>query len=141
MIEKKLKKAANKIKMSDELKSRIMAQCEKSTITESENEHVFVVEPVGRASILRIISGAAACAVLAAGVAASGYLVLRNSFPVDTVQDETADISTTENTFVQIAPFGDVSECSISLPSFPQMQTLPVEKCRQLAEFFNTQKS
>lgn len=82
MMEKKIKSSAEKITMPDKTRERIMDRCielEKSERSGNTNytDHVFTVERVKPNRIRRVISGIAACAVLAGGIGATGAMLHR----------------------------------------------------------------
>ena len=115
-MDKKLKKAADKIKMPEDMKERIIRNCEsleKSNIIRKDNDDGYTevasgIERVesGR-NIIRTISAIAACAVLAAGIGTTGFLLHRqknNGFADSGVEMTTV---TTEPAAYKISPFGD----------------------------------
>ena len=115
-MDKKLKKAADKIKMPEDMKERIIRNCEsleKNNIIRKDNDDGYTevasgIERVesGR-NIIRTISAIAACAVLAAGIGTTGFLLHRqknNGFADSGVEMTTV---TTEPAAYKISPFGD----------------------------------
>ena len=107
MMEKKIKSSAERITMPDDVKKRILSKCaeiEKDAKSGNNNytDHVFEVERIQPKRITRIISGLAACAVIAGGVGLTGVLLHRQGNP---------QLSTeiTEELNNKISPFGDFS--------------------------------
>ncbi|MBP3248951.1 MAG: PASTA domain-containing protein [Ruminococcus sp.] len=95
-MDKKLKKAAEKITMSDQLRDRILDQCNNASTKEKDGAiEVSGVERVEHKPISRIVAAAAACAVLAGGVGMTAHLLNRNGAPADEIEEssetETAD--------------------------------------------------
>lgn len=136
MIEKKLKKAAYNIKMSDELKNRIAGQCRNIDTERSENEHVFTVETYKPRRISRFISGAAACAVIVGSVGTAGWLISRNSpMQSDELDADNISLSDQQNAGV---PFGDLTERQFYLTYQSDEILKPSDEMKtQLAEYFN----
>ena len=81
MIEKRLKTAADRIVMPEEMKSRIVEKCAESARggidTGTENSSVYGVERVGGRGFSRTAAGIAACAVLAGGIGGTVYAMSR----------------------------------------------------------------
>ena len=80
-MDKKLKKAADKITMPEDMKERIIRACEsaeKNNITRIDNEEGYAEVVSGtervapRIRIIRTVSAAAACLVLLAGIGTTG---------------------------------------------------------------------
>ncbi len=95
-MDKKLKKAAEKITMSDQLRDRILDQCNNASTKENDGSiEISGVERVEHKPISRIVAAAAACAVLAGGVGMTAHLLGRNGAPADEIEEssetETAD--------------------------------------------------
>ncbi|MDE6785107.1 MAG: hypothetical protein K2J26_07035 [Ruminococcus sp.] len=107
MIEKKLKKSAEKIKMPAELKKRILSECENEDVSENSGEqHIFTVEPAKSRTAARIIS-AAACMAAAAGIVLSGIFIIRNEEQYENVPPE-------ENILIDKIEEGEAPEEDIS---------------------------
>lgn len=136
MIEKKLKKAADNIKMSDELKNRIAGQCRNIDAERSENEHVFTVETYKPRRISRFISGAAACAVIVGSVGTAGWLISRNSpMQSDELDADNTSFSDQQNAG---APFGDLTERQFYLSYQSDEIQKPSDEMKiKLADYFN----
>ncbi len=95
MTEKKLKIASENIRMSDELKERIMKKCETNAehiSSDGYTDHVYQVETVKPRKWLKVISGIAACAVIAGGVGAGVVYMSRQGAP----SAELDDVETTQ---------------------------------------------
>ena len=95
MTEKKLKIASENIRMSDELKERIMKKCESSAENinnDGYTDHVYQVETVKPRKWLKIISEIAACAVIAGGVSTGVVYMSRHGAP----SAELEDVETTQ---------------------------------------------
>ena len=115
-MDKKLKKAGEKITMPEDMKERIIRNCEsleKSNIIRTDNDDGYteVVSGTERVApgrnIVRTISAIAACAVLLAGIGTTGFLLHRqkgNEFTDSGVEMTTV---TTEPVTGKISPFGD----------------------------------
>ncbi|MBQ8961475.1 MAG: PASTA domain-containing protein [Ruminococcus sp.] len=97
MDERKLKAAAEKITMPDQLKDRILDQCENSS-GEKNGEYIEVsgVERVERRPVRRAIAAAAAFAVCAGGIGLSAHLISRNGAPADEISESSEEIEPTE---------------------------------------------
>lgn len=136
MIEKKLKKAADNIKMSDELKNRIAGQCRNIDAERSENEHVFTVETYKPRRISRFVSGLAACTVLVGSVGTAGWLISRNS-PMQSDELD-ADITSVSDQQNVGAPFGDLTERQFYLSYQSDEIQKPSDEMKiKLASYFN----
>lgn len=105
MMDNKIKSSAEKIKMPNELKSRIIDRCREVETTMNENkdnreytEHVFEVERVKGRNILRTVSAVAACAVLVGGIGATGIYMNKQGRPHQSAEilDGDATETTTE---------------------------------------------
>lgn len=138
MIEKKLKKAADNIKMSDELKNRIAGQCRNIDAERSENEHVFTVETYKPRRISQFVSVAAACAVIVGSVGTAGWLISRNSpMQSDELDADNTSFSDQQNAG---APFGDLSERQFFVSYNASMDEIhkPSDEMKiKLASYFN----
>ena len=83
----KMKKSAEDITMPDDVRKRIIEKCSEIEKNEKSGtgdytDHVFTVERAEPKRIRRrIISGIAACAVLAGGIGATGVMLRRNNSP------------------------------------------------------------
>lgn len=93
MKDSKIKSSAEKIKMPNEVKTRIIDRCREVETTMNENkdnreytEHVFDVERVKERNILRTVSAVAACAVLVGGIGATGYYMNKQGRPHQTTE-------------------------------------------------------
>ena len=111
MMEKKIKSSAEKITMPDKTRERIMDRCielEKSERSGNTNytDHVFTVERVKPNRIRRVISGIAACAVLAGGLGTVGVMLHRNGS--GNIGSEMSEV--TIMTDEAVTPFGDFSQ-------------------------------
>lgn len=74
--------------MPAELKGRILSECENEDVPEnSEEQHIFTVEPAKSHMAARIIS-AAACTAAAAGIVLSGIFIARNDEQYENVSSE-----------------------------------------------------
>ncbi len=87
-MDKKLKNAADKIKMPEDMKERIIRACEsaeENNITRIDNEEGYAEVVSGtervapRSRIIRTVSAAAACLVLLAGIGTTGVLLHRQN--------------------------------------------------------------
>ena len=108
MMEKKIRSSAEKITMPDELRERIIDKCaEMETAERSGNgtytDHVFTVERAQPHRIRRVVSGLAACAVLAGGLGATGVFLHRQGS--GNIASEVAQ----EACYV-LCPFGDFTQ-------------------------------
>lgn len=105
MIEKKLKKSAEKIVMPDELKSRILEKCGDSVQSGTDAEEItFTVEPYRKRKISHIVSWAAALAVVIGGLGYSTHLITREGFSPDSMND-----------ILSNAPFGSIADATIDI--------------------------
>lgn len=110
-MDKKLKEAADKIKMPEDMKERIIKACEESAgnrITRENHDDGFTEVVSGtervssRSRMIRMVSALAACAVLAGGIGATGALLHKQS------RSQFADSETVQSTDAE-SPFGDFS--------------------------------
>ena len=109
MMEKKIRSSAEKITMPDELRERIIDKC--TEIEKSERsgngtytDHVFTVERAQPHRIRRVVSGIAACAVLAGGLGATGVFLHRQGN--SNIGWDMAQVMTDE----AVTPFGDFTQ-------------------------------
>lgn len=106
MNDRDIKKAAEKIRMSDELSKRIISSCENTNkIIENSDgytDYHFVAEHVKPKRFLHTLSGIAACLVVLGGVGLTLGLLSKGSSPMTLVDDfeteETAEETTEEMT-------------------------------------------
>ena len=128
-MKNKLKAEMEKIKMSDKTKERIIAACEETarnkTIKLKDNDeytdYVYKAERVKpKNNIIRFVSAAAACAVVAAGIGATGIMMNRNGSVSSTESTpSTESVSVTETTEpVVLSPFGDFTSFDYKLDNF-----------------------
>lgn len=110
-MDKKLKNAGEKITMPEDMKERIIKACENTTEkniirTDTDDGYTDVVSSTERIdprkNILRTVSTIAACAVLAAGVGTTGFLLHRNHTS-NLAENDAIDEEPVEKT----CPFGD----------------------------------
>lgn len=84
-MNKKVKRSVEKITMPEDVKERIISNCEAAIDNKAENgrytDHVYKIEHVQNHNIRRIISGIAACAVLAGGIGVSAHLMKKQPSP------------------------------------------------------------
>ncbi|MDE7363688.1 MAG: hypothetical protein K2N27_02185 [Ruminococcus sp.] len=120
MIEKKLKKSAEKIVMPDELKERILEKCDDSVMTETNAEEItFTVEPYRKRRISHIVSWAAALTVVIGGLGYSTHLITKEGFYPDSMSD-----------ILSNAPFGSLAD-----------STMDIYTCRFWTTFHNDEIS
>ncbi len=108
MMEKKIRSSAEKITMPDELRERILDKCAEMEKSERSGngtytDHVFTVERAQPHRIRRVVSGLAACAVLAGGLGATGVFLHRQGS--GNIASEVAQ----EACYV-LCPFGDFTQ-------------------------------
>ena len=100
-MNKKVKRSVSSITMPDDVKERIIANCQvPGTADEKFADHVSGIEHVRNRSYLKVISGIAACAVLAGTIGVSAHL-LRNQpspAPATTAPESTTIVAGTEPT-------------------------------------------
>lgn len=110
-MDKKLKEAADKIKMPEDMKERIIKACEESAgnrITRETNNDGFTEVVSGtervssRSRMIRMVSALAACAVLVGGIGATGALLHKQN------RSHLADSELVQSTNAE-SPFGDFS--------------------------------
>lgn len=109
-MDKKLKNAADKIRMPEDMKQRIISAAElaeKNHINTDNDGYIEVVSSAERVDprrgIIRTISAIAACAVLVGGIGTTGFLLHRQN----STQMSGSEVSGTE---CRSCPFGDFSE-------------------------------
>lgn len=109
-MDKKLKNAADKIRMPEDMKQRIISAAElaeKNHVNTDNEGYIEVVSSAERVDprrgIIRTISAIAACAVLVGGIGTTGFLLHRHN----STQMSGSEVSGTE---CRSCPFGDFSE-------------------------------
>lgn len=109
-MDKKLKNAADKIRMPEDMKQRIISAAElaeKNHVNTDNDGYIDVVSSAERVdprrNIIRTISAIAACAVLVGGIGTTGFLLHRQN----STQMSGSEVSGTE---CRSCPFGDFSE-------------------------------
>lgn len=109
-MDKKLKNAADKIRMPEDMKQRIISAAElaeKNHVNTDNDGYIDVVSYAERVdprrNIIRTISAIAACAVLVGGIGTTGFLLHRQN----STQMSGSEVSGTE---CRSCPFGDFSE-------------------------------
>ena len=114
-MDKKLKNAADKITMPEDMKERIIRACksaEKKNITRIDSDDGYTEVASGtdrigsRGRIIRTVSAAAACMVLLAGIGTTGVLLHRQNSNIPS-----SNVSENE---CRSCPFGDFSTFSYS---------------------------
>lgn len=130
---KKLKKAAQKVAMPDELKKRILHEAEILTISENEgykDSQVFTVEKAKPNHITHIISAVAVCAVLVVGIGFAGINLSRDNMSSDTLSDVSCETP----------PFGDITQHDIAeIMKNEAPMELTAEQIQNIAELFSGQ--
>ena len=113
-MDKKLKNAADKIRMPEDMKQRIISAAElaeKNHVNTVNDGYIDVVSSAERVdprrNIIRTISAIAACAVLVGGIGTTGFLLHRQN----STQMSGSEVSGTE---CRSCPFGDFSEFDYS---------------------------
>lgn len=113
-MDKKLKNAADKIRMPEDMKQRIISAAElaeKNHVNTDNDGYIDVVSSAERVdprkNIVRTISAIAACAVLVGGIGTTGFLLHRQN----STQMSGSEVSGTE---CRSCPFGDFSEFDYS---------------------------
>ncbi|WP_297959140.1 hypothetical protein [uncultured Ruminococcus sp.] len=110
-MDKKLKEAADKIKMPEDMKERIIKACEESAgnrITRENHDDDFTEVVSGtervssRSRMIRMVSALAACAVLVGGIGATGALLHKQN------RSHLVDSELVQSTNAE-SPFGDFS--------------------------------
>ncbi|MBQ6250571.1 hypothetical protein [Ruminococcus sp.] len=139
-MDKKLRKAAEKITMPEDMKERIIKACEnidKTNIERTDNDgYTEVVSGTERISrknnIIRVVSAAAACAVLAAGIGTTGVLLHKNH------RSQLADSDVVDSNEQLSSPFGDFTKVDFNLYLFDEnYDGFADETYAKLADFFN----
>ncbi|MBQ6034399.1 MAG: hypothetical protein IJL33_02765, partial [Ruminococcus sp.] len=109
-MDKKLKNAADKIRMPEDMKQRIISAAElaeKNHVNTDNDGYIDVVSSAERVdprrNIIRTISAIAACAVLVGGIGTTGFLLHRQN----STRMSGSEVSGTE---CRSCPFGDFSE-------------------------------
>lgn len=130
---KKLKKAAQRVAMPDELKKRILHEAEVLTISENEgykDSQVFTVEKAKPNHIAHIISAAAACAALVVGIGFAGIGRSRDNMSPDSLSDVSCETP----------PFGDITQHDMAeiMKSRSSME-LTSEQIQNIAALFSGQ--
>lgn len=130
---KKLKKAAQRVAMPDELKKRILHEAEVLTVSENEgykDSQVFTVEKAKPNHITHIISAVAACAVLVVGIGFAGIDRSRDNMSPESLSDVSCEAP----------PFGDITQHEIAeiMKSRAPME-LTSEQIQNIAELFSGQ--
>ncbi|GEM_PF-1511970 len=133
-MDKKLKKAAEKITMSDQLRDRILDQCNNASTKENdESIEISGVERVEHKPISRIVAAAAACAVLAGGVGMTAHLLNRNGAPSDEI-GESSETDPTSGSEEAAQPW-DFSQIDYTFTNLEQNKQL--ESTDQLTAFLS----
>lgn len=131
-MDKKLKKAAEKITMSDQLRDRILDQCNNASTKENDGSiEISGVERVEHKPISRIVAAAAACAVLAGGVGMTAHLLNRNGAPSDEI-GESSETDPTSGSEEAALPW-DFSQIDYTFTNLEQNKQL--ENSDQLTAF------
>ena len=140
-MDKKLRKAAEKITMPEDMKERIIKACEnidKTNIERIDNDGYTEVasgtERISRRNnIIRVVSAAAACAVLAAGIGTTGVLLHKNH------RSQLADSDVVDSNEQLSSPFGDFTKVDFNLYLFDEnYDGFSDETYAELADFFNS---
>lgn len=138
-MDKKLKKAADKITMPEDMKERIIRACEsaeKNNITRIDNEEGYAEVVSGtervapRSRIIRTVSAAAACLVLLAGIGTTGVLLHR--------QNSNIAGSSAASDAEHSCPFGDFSTFDYSFDAGDgKYGSYSAETYAELSDFLN----
>lgn len=138
-MDKKLKKAADKITMPEDMKERIIMACEsaeKNNITRIDNEEGYAEVVSGtervapRSRIIRTVSAAAACLVLLAGIGTTGVLLHR--------QNSNIAGSSAASDAEHSCPFGDFSTFDYSFDAGDgKYGRYSAETYAELSDFLN----
>ena len=138
-MDKKLKKAADKITMPEDMKERIIRACEsaeKNNITRIDNEEGYAEVVSGtervapRSRIIRTVSAAAACLVLLAGIGTTGVLLHR--------QNSNIAGSSAASDAEHSCPFGDFSTFDYSFDAGDgKYGRYSAETYAELSDFLN----
>lgn len=140
-MDKKLRNAAEKITMPEDMKERIIKACEnidKTNIERIDNDGYTEVasgtERISRRNnIIRVVSAAAACAVLAAGIGTTGVLLHKNH------RSQLADSDVVDSNEQLTSPFGDFTKVDFNLYLFDEnYDGFSDETYAELADFFNS---
>ena len=137
-MEKKLKKAADNIKMPEDMKQRIIRAAElaeKNGVRDDSDDYIEVVRSSERVNpkrnIFRTIGAVAACAVLVGGLGTTGFLLNRKS-------NDHMSGSEVSGTECISCPFGDFSEFEYSLDAQDgKFGKYSVETYAKLSDFLN----
>lgn len=140
-MDKKLRKAAEKITMPEDMKERIIKACEnidKTNIERIDNDgYTEVVSGTERISrknnIIRVVSAIAACAVLVAGIGTTGVLLHKNH------RSQLAESDVVDSNEQLCSPFGDFTKVDFNLYLFDEnYDGFSDETYAKLADFFNS---
>ncbi|MBR6994991.1 MAG: hypothetical protein IKH96_03125 [Ruminococcus sp.] len=140
-MDKKLRKAAEKITMPEDMKERIIKACEnidKTNIERTDNDgYTEVVSGTERISrknnIIRVVSAIAACSVLAAGIGTTGVLLHKNH------RSQLAESDVVDSNEQLSSPFGDFTKVDFNLYLFDEnYDGFSDETYAKLADFFNS---
>lgn len=137
-MEKKLKKAADNIKMPEDMKQRIIKAAElaeKNGVRDDSDDYIEVVRSSERVNpkrnIFRTIGAVAACAVLVGGLGTTGFLLNRKS-------NDHMSGSEVSRTECISCPFGDFSELEYSLDAQDgKFGEYSAETYAKLSDFLN----
>ena len=137
-MDKKLKNAADKIRMPEDMKARIINAAElaeKNHVNTDNDGYIEVVSSAERVdprrNIIRTISAIAACAVLVGGIGTTGFLLHRQN----STQMSGSEVSGTE---CRSCPFGDFSEFDYSFDAGDgKYGRYSVETYAKLSDFLN----
>ncbi|NLT10206.1 MAG: hypothetical protein GXY08_11995, partial [Ruminococcus sp.] len=113
-MNKKVKHSVEKITMPEDVKDRIISNCEAAIDNTDENgrytDHVYKIEHIQKNNIRRIISGIAACAVLAGGIGVSAHLMKKQPSPSslsaspEEITEDPSEINSEPNTETNTVP-------------------------------------
>ncbi len=113
-MDKRVKSSIEKIKMPEDMKERIISNCEAAIDKKAESgkytDHVYGIEHVKKHSVLRVVSGAAACAVLAGGIGLSAHLMKKQPSPSslsaspEEITEDPSEITSEPNTETNTVP-------------------------------------
>lgn len=138
-MEKKIKRAADKITMPKDMKERIISACEnaeKCTFRNANDGYIDVVSSSERVNprshIIRTISAIAACAVIVGGMGATGVLLHRQHSVPSTGSEVVDDAS------CRSCPFGDFSAFEYSFDAGDgKYGNYSVETYADISDFLN----
>lgn len=139
-MDKKLKNAADKIKMPDDMKERIINACElaeKNTVrTDNNDGYIDVVSSSERVNprsrIIRTISAVAACAVLVGGLGATGVFLRRQH------SSQMSGSEVMSGSEYRSCPFGDFSTFEYTFDAGDgKYGNYPAETYAKLSDFLN----